>query len=133
MRDWFVKDFHWKAFSLLMAIGIWLTVRKEAETPTAHGPSLTKNIYGDVPVLAVSGDANVSKAQLNPQTVNITVSGPADTMGDLNASQIHAFVNLSGLSTAQNLPRDIDISLPAGVNVVDVEPPQVSVTITKQP
>jgi hypothetical protein len=54
-------------------------------------------------------------------------------MGSLNAGQIHAFVNVTGFGTAQNLPRDVEISLPPGVAVVEVDPPQVSVTITKQP
>jgi YbbR domain-containing protein len=132
MHDW-LKDFHWKAFSLLMAIGIWLTVRKEAETPAAHAPTATKNAYGNVPVLAVSTSGTVSQAQLDPQNVSVTVSGPPETMGSLNAGQIHAFVNVTGFGTAQNLPRDVEISLPPGVAVVEVDPPQVSVTITKQP
>jgi YbbR domain-containing protein len=132
MRDWFIKDFYWKAFSLLMAVGIWLTVRKD-ESPVVHAPNYTKNTYGNVPVLAVSANANVHQTQLDPQSVNVTVSGPAETMGNLNASQIHACVNLTGLGSAQNLPRDIEIYLPPGVTVVDVEPPQVNVTIPKQP
>jgi YbbR domain-containing protein len=133
MRDWFIKDFHWKAFSLLMAVGIWLTVRKEAESPAVHAPNLTKNTYGNVLVLAVSANANVRQAQLDPPNVNVTVSGPSETMGNLNASQVHAFVNLTDLGSAQSLPRDVEINLPPGVTVVDVEPPQVTVTIPKQP
>jgi YbbR domain-containing protein len=133
MRDWFIKDFHWKAFSLLMAVGIWLTVRKEAEPPTVHAPHVTKNTYGNVPVLVVSANANVRASQVDPQSVNVTVSGPAETMGNLNASQVHAYVNLTDLGSAQNLPRDVEISLPPGATVVDVEPSQVAVTIPKQP
>lgn len=116
-----------------MAVGIWLTVRREAE-PAVHAPTVTKNnTYGNVPVLAVSANANVHPAQLNPQSVNVTVSGPSETMDNLNASQIHAFVNLSGLDSAQNLPRDVEICLPPGATVVDIEPPQVTVTIPQQP
>lgn len=116
-----------------MAVGIWLTVRKETETPAVHAPNLTKNTYGNVPVLVVSATANVRAAQLDPQSVNVTVSGPSETMGNLNASQVHAFVNLTGLNSAQSLPRDVEISLPPGATVVDVEPPQVAVTLPKQP
>jgi YbbR domain-containing protein len=133
MRDWLIKDFHWKAFSLLMAVGIWLTVRKEGEAPAVHAPTATKNTYGNVPVVVVSANANVRAAQLDPQSVNVTVSGPAETMGNLNASQIHAFVNLTNFGSAQNLPCNVEISLPPGTTVLEVEPSQVAVTIPKQP
>lgn len=116
-----------------MAVGIWLTVRKEAEPATVHAPTTTKNTYGNVPVLAVAANASVRAAQLNPQSVNVTVAGPAETMVNLDASQIHAFVNLTGLNSAQNLPRDVEICLPPGVTVIDVEPPQIIVTLSKQP
>ncbi len=116
-----------------MAIGIWLTVRKDVETPALQTPAVTKNTYGSVPVLAVSASGVVSQAQVEPQTVNVTVRGPAETMGSLNASQIHAFVNLTGFGSAQNLPRNVEISLPTGVTVVEVDPSQVAVTVPKQP
>ena len=116
-----------------MAVGIWLTVRKDVESPAVHAPTVTKNTYGNVPVLAVSANAIVHQAQMDPQSVNVTVSGPSETMDSLNASQIHAFVNLTGFASAQDLACDVEISLPPGTTVVEVEPPQVTVTIPKQP
>jgi YbbR domain-containing protein len=133
MRDWLIKDFHWKAFSLLMAFGIWLTVRKDVESPAVHAPTVTKNTYGNVPVLAVSANAIVHQAQMDPQSVNVTVSGPSEMMDNLNTSQIHAFVNLTGFGSAQDLACEVEITLPLGATVVEVEPPQVTVTIPKQP
>lgn len=130
MRDWFTKDFYWKAFSLLMAIGIWLTVDRISGEPgkqTPGAPSL-KNTY-DLHLLAVSADADVQNAQLSPQTVNATIIGPPEIMNTLQPSQIHAVVNLTGFNSARNLLRDVEISLPRGVTVVNIDPPQVSVTL----
>ena len=116
-----------------MAVGIWLTVRREAEPSAAQALNITENTYGNVPVLAISANTNVRAVQLEPQSVKVMVSGPSETMDNLNASQVHAFVNLTDLGPVQNLPQDVEISLPPGATVVDVEPPQVAVTIPKQP
>jgi hypothetical protein len=134
MRDWFTKDFYWKAFSLLMAIGIWLTVHRisgEPDKQTPGAPSV-RNIY-DLPLFAVSADADVHNAQLVPQTVKATVIGPPEIMNNLPPNEIHAVVNLTGFNSARNLLRDVEISLPRGATVVNIDPPQVSVTLIKQP
>ena len=36
-----------------------------------------------------------------------------------------------GFSSAENLSRDVEVALPPGTTVVDVDPPQVTVTIPK--
>jgi|HubBroStandDraft_5_1064220.scaffolds.fasta_scaffold314567_2 YbbR domain-containing protein len=134
MPDWLTKDFYWKAFSLLMAIGIWLTVRHESEAQATVLPNPTQNnTYHDVPVMVISANADVRQARINPQTVTATISGSPDVVSHLQRSQIYAYVNLSGLNSAENLPRDIEISLPKGATVIDIDPPQVSVTFPKQP
>jgi YbbR domain-containing protein len=131
MRDWLTNDFHWKAFSLLMAVGIWLTFNR----PSAGGSQAANRVqqpYVNVPVFPISTDRDVHPAQVYPQTVTVTISGPAETMNRLQRSEIHAFINLTGFSSAENLSRDVEVALPAGTTVVDVDPPQVTVTIPKQ-
>jgi hypothetical protein len=133
MRDLIAKDFHWKAFSILMAMGIWFTVHRISAEPDKQPITATgvKNTY-DLGLVAVSDNSDVHNAQLAPRTVNVTVSGPAEIMDKLQPRDLHALVNLTGISSAENLPRDIQISLPRGVTVVDIEPPQVTVTFPKQ-
>ena len=134
MRDWLTKDFYWKAFSLLMAIGIWLTVHRISGEPDKQTPGTAslKNTY-DLRLLPVSADADVHSAQLAPSVVSVTAVGPPEIMNNLQPSQIHAVVNLTGFTTAQNLQRDVEISLPSGVTVVNIDPPHVFVNLTKQP
>ena len=131
MRDWLTKDFYWKAFSLFMAISIWLTVHKESATETGAAlPDVARNTYEDVPVLAVSSNTDVHQAKIVPATVTATISGSPEVMNKL---QMHAFINLSGINSAVNLSRDVEISLPMGATVVSIDPPTVTVTLPKQP
>jgi YbbR domain-containing protein len=134
MPDWLAKDFYWKAFSLLMAIGIWLTVRHESEAEPSAPQNLTQNnTYHDVPVYAISANADVRQARLAPQTVTATISGSPDVVSKVQRDQIYAYVNLTGFNSAQNLAQDVEISLPKGATVIDIDPPQVTVTLPKQP
>lgn len=114
-----------------MAIGIWLTVSRA--TPASQAITGTTTTYTDVTVLPVSGDANVHQAQVSPQTVTVTVRGAREVMDRMEGNQIHAFVNLTGLSSAVNLARDVEVALPRGTTIVGIEPPQVIVSIPKQP
>ena len=114
-----------------MAIGIWLTVHHEGETSGVPAANPIKNTYVNVPVLAVSADSNVHAATIIPQTVTVTISGAGEIMNRLQRNELHAFINLTGFSSAENLSRDVEVELPPGTTVVTVDPPQVTVTIPK--
>jgi YbbR domain-containing protein len=131
MRDWLTKDLHWKAFSILMAVGIWLTVHRiggEPATTVSNSSTITYRLS----VKAVSANVDVRTAQIVPPMVNITVSGSPDIMNRLQEQQIHAFVDLSDASSAINSPRQVEVSLPRGATVVDADPSEVFVTLAKQ-
>ena len=129
MRDWLTKDFHWKAFSLLMAIGIWLSASRASETSSAQLATLPSNIYNNVAVLAISAGSDVHGAQVNPATATVTIRGTQEALNRLEGSQIHAFINLTGFASADNLSRNVEVALPPGVMLDKVDPPQVTVTI----
>lgn len=131
MPDWLTKDFYWKAFSLLMAVGIWLTVRRESEAQTAMPPNVARNTYYDIPVIAVSANADVHLAKLDPPTVTATISGSPDVVNRLQKNEIHPFVDLTGFSSAQNLQQNVEIALPTGATIYSIEPVTVTVTISK--
>lgn len=117
---------------MLMAVGIWLTVSRESPTSALAGNRI-QNPYPDMPVSAMSENANVHQAQVYPQTVTVTISGDREAINRVQRNQIHAFINLTGLSSAENLTRDVEVSLPPGIALVDIDPPQVAVTLPKQP
>ena len=139
MRDWFTKDLGWKMFSAFLALAIWLTVHKildeSAPSPVVVPllpPSPVATTFTNLPLLIVSAAADVREFSVKPNVVTVTVSGQPQIMAALQAEQIHALVNLTDIETARDLHRPVDISMPAGVTLVTVEPAAVSVVIPAQ-
>jgi hypothetical protein len=129
MRDFFLKDLGWKLLSLCLATGIWLTVHNILTESMAPGKSDTEstNIYSNQPVRIVSATSDGHSYRVAPDEVTVTLVGPADLMANLQASEIHAVVDVSGLKITREEFRDVEVSPPARVTLIGVEPPQVMV------
>jgi YbbR domain-containing protein len=128
-RGWLVEDFGWKMFSLLLAVAIWLTVHKillESAAPVENpgGSTLT---YGNLPVLIVATAADVHLYRVAPENVKVTVTGSPEAIAVLQANQIRATVDLTGIDSTKELKRGVDISVPPGVTVVSVTPAKVGI------
>ena len=132
MHGWLTKNFGWKLLSVFLAVAIWLTVHKIREEPEASAASGVGITYGDLPVLVVSATADVHDVRIVPNKVDVKVSGVPDVMGTLQANRIHAFVNLTGVDSAHDLQRTVEVSLPRGVTLISIDPPQLIVTIPKK-
>ena len=129
MRDLFIKDWSWKLFSLLLALGIWLTVHRilqEAGTISEHGGSSTLT-YENLPVSIVSSAADMRSYHITPTIVKVTVSGPIDVMDKLQASQVRALVDLTDVESTKDLQRPVNIFAPPNVTLISVDPQRVSV------
>jgi YbbR domain-containing protein len=135
MRDWVAKDLGWKLFSLFLAVAIWLTVHQIYEEPkAAAGPAPGNTVtFGNLPVLVVSAASDVRDFRVAPAIVAVKVSGSPEVMADLQASQIHAVVDLTDVQSARDLRRRVDVSTPPGVTLVRVDPPNVGVIVPPPP
>lgn len=135
MRDWFTKDLSWKLFSVFLALTIWLTVHKIREAPDLSdemtpGTTLT---YGNLPVEIVSAMADVHDYRVVPAALIVKVSGPPKVMAVLQANEIHAIVNLTGILPGRNPKWPVLVSTPPGVTLISVDPPEVGVIIPPKP
>ena len=135
LREIFIKDFGWKLFSLLLAAFIWYTVHKIIEEPKAAvvSPDNVPVIYPNVPVVLVATAADAHIFGVDSNAVAVTVSGAKEVMDVLQANQIHATVDVSGFDDkSRELNRRVDVSVPWGVTVIDVEPAQVKLIPPKK-
>jgi hypothetical protein len=132
-REWITKDLTWKLFSLILAVGLWITIHNLRETPEAAvTPFATVSTvtFTNLPVFAVSTSADVHSAQIIPNMVGVKVSGPSDVIAVLQANKLHATVNLTGIDSVRGLHLNVDVSTPLGVALDTIDPPKVSVTIS---
>jgi YbbR domain-containing protein len=134
MRDWVTKDLGWKIFSLFLAVGVWwLTVSQIREEPGTPATPGIENTYGNLPVHLLSATADVRNYRIKPDTVVITVRGPSHVMAVLQADQIHAVVNLTGIESSHDLRQPVEVSTLAGVTLVSIDPAEVDVIVPPPP
>jgi YbbR domain-containing protein len=124
-RDILSRNFGWKLLSLALAIAIWVAVK----TVSAERGNQSERTFLNVPAQIVSGTADVRTFRIEPNEVRVTVKGLPDSIRTLVAREIKVFVDVTGLETTQNLVKQVDVSLPNGVAVVNVEPANVQITI----
>ena len=138
MRDWFIKDLELEIVLRHLAVAIWLTVHKileESVPPPVVPPSPSSPVattFTNLPVLIVSAAADVREFHVTPNAVTVTVHGQPEILAALQADQVHALVDLTDIEAARNLQRHVDITTPAGVTLVNVDPPEVNVVIPAQ-
>ena len=131
IRAWLIEDVGWKLFSLVLAIAIWLTVHRillESGLPVAS-PSGSTLTYGNLPVFVVASASDVHLYRVAPESVKITVSGTPQAIAVLQANQIRATVDLTGIDVARDLKRSVDVAVPSGITVVSVEPAKVGIIV----
>jgi len=126
------RDFGWKLFSLALAVAIWLMVNPLSQGPAKPAnplPSMGMRSFTNLPVLVVSGAADVREVKVDPDTVNVTVSGRPEMLTAMTGQEIRVIVDLTGIEAARGLRKRVDVSVPPGVALISAEPSQINVTV----
>ena len=119
-RSFFTEHLWLKAFSLVLATLIWLTIRGNLEKETRQE---TRRLERQS--VALLTDPSERRAfVLDPEEVSVTVKGPKTLIDSL--SDVRAFVELA--SHSGNMGNyNVEVHAPAGVTVVLVSPRSVFV------
>jgi multidrug efflux pump subunit AcrA (membrane-fusion protein) len=138
LRNLFLKDVTLKLFSLAMAVLIYYTtssfvdIRNELPSLPSLGTAGILHTFRDLPVLIVSAAADVRQFKVTPDTVDVTVQGDPKVLARLESDQIRPLVDLTGIESATDLRKRIEVSIPPGVAQVRVVPAEVRVIFPKQ-
>lgn len=130
LRNVLFRDFWLKLFSLALAVLIWLTVsfaRSGGGQNFFASGAVPEKTFDKIPVLVMSAAADVRSFKVSPNQVTVTVRGEAKLLQDLQARDIRAMVDLTGIEAARNLHKDIEVTTPRGITFVQADPDGVDV------
>jgi YbbR domain-containing protein len=130
LRNLFFQDFWLKLFSFALAVLTWFTVyfasQRESASPLPLVP-MEQFTFANLPVMVISSASDVRSVRVNPKEVEVTVQGEKQIIQKLKSNDIRVFVDLSDIGAAHDLRKRIDVSTPAGVAHVRVQPEEVQV------
>ena len=135
LRDIVTKDFGWKMFSVALATVIWFTVRPVSREGARPGNLLVASVprsFTNLPVVIMSSAADVRAYRVNPEMVNVTVSGSSDVVAALTERDIRVTVDLTEIESARVLQARVVVAVPPGVTFIKANPGQVSVVVPEK-
>lgn len=110
LRSYFVEHLWLKAFSLVLATLIWLTIHGNLERETREE---TKQ-FDHQPVAILVDPSERRAFVLDPAEVSVTVKGPKEALDHLK--EVHAYVELA--SHAGNMGNyNVEVHVPTDVTV----------------
>ena len=131
LPEFIFKDFWLKLFSLALATLLWFTIfqaiQQQGTPVTSFNTNLRKRTFYNLPVKAVSSSSDVHKFKLSPGEVQVTVQGDGKLVDSLQADDIKAQVDLSGMETEGDLHLRVQVATPTGLTCIELDPPEVQV------
>jgi YbbR domain-containing protein len=127
MPEFITKDFGWKMAAVVLAVVIWVVIFKYNGGAFESNATPPQNTYGDLPVAVFSSMGDSRAYKIAPAKVSVTVGGAAAAMNNLQGSEIQPFVDVTGKESAGSFRATVNVSLPKGVTLVNVDPSWVGV------
>lgn len=115
---WIFRDFWWKLFSLLIAVGLWFAMVGDQERATTL----------NVPVEMKGIPAEYEISSNAPERVTLEVQGPASKVRDLSESRVSVILDLSSVGEPGQRTFTVDqtnVFLPSGVRLNRAVPAQI--------
>lgn len=125
LRSIFLEDWATKAIALVIALGLWYGV-------TGRRAPTTRRMDNVRLVLQLPGETETSNEVQN--RVDITITGDKSRLERLSADGLIVVADLSGYKTDSELivqlkPETVNVELPAGVKLDEIEPNKISVKL----
>ena len=127
VRDIFTKDLGWKVFSVAVAVVVWKTISNEAPGDMNTLAGWETEVFTNLPVQVVSADTDVTGYTTDPQEVTVRISARPEIVKSVQATELKVRVEISSADLTSNLRKDVDVSVPDGVQLINASPAEVRV------
>ncbi|MDR0993131.1 MAG: hypothetical protein LBN38_00975, partial [Verrucomicrobiota bacterium] len=85
--------------------------------------------FPDVPVLPLLPVGRMVRADLEPETVTLTLKGRPELIRNMEAEEFRLFVDATDIANATPVKRAVRADLPPGITLVRAEPSSVTVQL----
>jgi YbbR domain-containing protein len=135
LENLILKDFWLKLFSLALAGLIYFTVNIAIKNDISPVASLSLSpteqlMIRELPIVVLTSADEMRGFTIAPKTADVTLQGDAASLRNLRKQEIRVVVDLSDPGALQGSRRKIEVSTPAGISHVRVDPQEVQVTPT---
>jgi len=123
LERYVIKDWKLKLLSLVLAIMLWYTVFQIGEPKK----DLT------IPVSIAHLPKNMIVTEMDPERVFVTVSGRVSLLKDLKDRDVSVMINMNGTKEGEavfNFSK-ANVNVPKGIEVVDVRPGTLRLTVDR--
>jgi len=125
LKDFFLRDWLLKLFSLTLAVLTWLAVSFTLKRSVVNVPgseNTSERTYYELPVTILSRTGILPGIEVNPKELDVTVRGEEEILKNLSGKSIKVIVDLSEMATnaVQRLP--VEVITPPGVSQVKIDP-----------
>jgi hypothetical protein len=124
LRHLFLHNLAWKLVSIILAILVWFTLQSGIQRQLRPTDLRTFSKL-EITVMTTAGDERIFRVE--PSRVSVSVSGDSTVVRSLRRTDVQVFVNLTESVEAKVLRKRIQVYVPPGVNVAEIDPPEVSV------
>jgi len=132
MRDIILNNFWWKVTALALAIVVRFALRPEDGQPLLPRTMHTRYLVSH-PITLSKPATDLREFKVTPENVDITLSGDAKVLKDLDDREVRATVDIRDLEPGTNSVR-IHLFVPpeGGIKLERLTPDRVQVELLKQ-
>ena len=123
LRHWFTHNWILKAFSLILALMLWMTVARE--TSSEIGIEVPLEYRNIPPQLEITGDAT--------NMVEVRIRGSSNLIREVSPRDVSTTIDLGGLKPGERIISltSQNVQVPFGAEVIRVNPPRVRLNLER--
>ncbi len=137
LKNLIVRDFWLKLFSFALALLIWElvspAVRKQMSPTSTLMGTAVEQTFSRIPLEVVASAADVHSFRVTPSEVEVTLRGEKKLLQSLQLKDVRALVDLTGIESAGNMRKRIEVITPPGITYDRVAPAEADVVVPPKP